>query len=360
MPLPVTVQSNSVSIGRHFSFSFHRTLRVPDDDRTRGLPAGLGHFDVSRVDDYADRVPPSWVEHGGVFICMWPHEAMWINFHGVRDVPVAVRVAAGKVCAVTGKPWSPALEGGAEQNYMVVPGQRWIDGFKCADGRVRQFVGTLLGSGETVEKQVTGKEEVGGLQLQVFETRPDRRPPPNSGYTFLRGASGSGCFGGTTLPEIYCMAADAQPMMQAMAASSDIGKPLGARVKGAEMGLGAGGLIEQAILNAGEYQPDAFDPEATGRVFIHIVDAAMYKEITGKKPHASPITPEDYRKAGYPWFSTWGEDAGKDVKVKPALAEIKSVGQIQKEKAPKQSGLINADNDKVVHLGGKPVSDGNW
>lgn len=379
MPLPVAVQRNTIRIGDHFSFRFHRTLRVPDNDRTHALPANLGTFEVCRVDDYPERVPKEWLEHGGVFICMWPHEAMWISLSGELDAPVAVKLAAGKVCAITGKPWAAGLEGGAEQNYMLVPGQLWIDGFKCRDGRVRQFVGSQLGQGETVEAQVTGKEDVGGFQLQIFESRQDHRPAPSAGRATQNTLADEPLFAGGL--KLHTLVPRRPERHGGILRFHNVGQMAGTptvcsvgpvsagafmaatpeQVKGAEMGLAAGGLIEQAILKAGSYQPAAFDLAQTGRVFIHIVDANLFHAITGRPAHPSPISEATYKAKGYPWFSTWALDAGNDVAVKEPLAKIKSVGQIEKEKkTATQQGLIDADCGTVIPLGGKIVKDGNW
>lgn len=50
------------------SVVFNRTLRIPDDGRTHPLPPGLGHFPIKHVDDYKDKVPSKWVQHGGVML----------------------------------------------------------------------------------------------------------------------------------------------------------------------------------------------------------------------------------------------------------------------------------------------------
>ena len=55
--LDVTIHADRVQIGRHFSVSFERTLRIPDDGRDYPLPPSVGQFPVRRVADYADRVP---------------------------------------------------------------------------------------------------------------------------------------------------------------------------------------------------------------------------------------------------------------------------------------------------------------
>lgn len=59
---------------------FLRTLRIPDDDQDHLLPPGLGRFPLRHVDDHAQRVPSSWMEHGGVMLPMYQSEAMWLNF----------------------------------------------------------------------------------------------------------------------------------------------------------------------------------------------------------------------------------------------------------------------------------------
>jgi ubiquitin len=58
-------------------------------------------------------------------------------------------------------------EGGSLQDYIVVPGQRWLDGIATSNGTVRQFVAMPFGSGHSVESQITGQDAVGGIQIEV-------------------------------------------------------------------------------------------------------------------------------------------------------------------------------------------------
>src|SRR3712207_3544367 len=88
---------------------FQRTLRIPDDGRDYPLPPGLGAFPRRHVDDFAARVPESWMRHGGVMLPMYQSEAMWLRFSTPRGYPFAVKVAAGKLNAVTGEPWRDGL-----------------------------------------------------------------------------------------------------------------------------------------------------------------------------------------------------------------------------------------------------------
>ena len=52
--------------GASLAINFQRTLRIPDNDETYSLPPGLGRFPLRHVDDFAARLPASWIEHGGV------------------------------------------------------------------------------------------------------------------------------------------------------------------------------------------------------------------------------------------------------------------------------------------------------
>ena len=70
------------------------------------------------------------------------------------------------------------------QDYVVTPKQSWLDGIASHDGRVRQFVAMSLGSGYSVEAQVTGKELVGGLQFMITPAKFD--PPALPTYSPLQ------------------------------------------------------------------------------------------------------------------------------------------------------------------------------
>jgi hypothetical protein len=326
-----------------FGVQFQRTLRIPDDGKNYPLPPGLGAFPVRRVLDYKDRVPAEWVKTSGVFIPMYQREAMWISFQSRSWRPNAVKIAAGKVNAVSGKPWEQKLlppepgRRGAEplQDYMVCPPQPWLDGFNTGEGSIRQFVAMPLGMGYTVEGQVTGKEEHGGLQIIVYEPKPGRFPeqPPPRPQGPMRGA----------------------PMAMPPPA------PAAAPAKGTAMGLAAGGKITQKIYSD-PHGLETWDEANHGRVFIHIVNSVMWTEITGEAPPPTPVTAKSYTQAGYPWFQLYDEGAG-DIAASPVLQGVKSVAQMDA-----QHGFVGVeDNDPIsispAQVKGLPknvVPDGDW
>lgn len=85
-------------------------------------------------------------------------EAIWISFESNFDdtrraaYPFAVKIAAGKICAVSGEEWSEGLRSGEPQNYVVLPDQPWLDGFAVERDVIRQFVAMPLGSGYSAEE----------------------------------------------------------------------------------------------------------------------------------------------------------------------------------------------------------------
>lgn len=121
----------------HCSIEFQRTLRIPDDNNNYPLPPGLGRYPLRHLDDFAMRCPEAWRRRGGVFLPMHQGEAMWINFGSAYGAyPFAVKIATGKVCALTGDAWVNHLNQDP-QDYIVLPEQPWLDGY-CLGSAARQ------------------------------------------------------------------------------------------------------------------------------------------------------------------------------------------------------------------------------
>lgn len=99
---------------------------------------------------------------------------MWIRLSGSK--PFALKIYLGGVNGVSGEPMIPNMatylkrtnSAARKQDYVVVPGQPWLDGIATSPGLVKQFVAMPYGSGYSVEHQVTGTETVGGLQFEII------------------------------------------------------------------------------------------------------------------------------------------------------------------------------------------------
>jgi hypothetical protein len=160
-----------------------RTLRVPEDGKNYPLPAYFGSYPLLNVATFSDRLPPHMRKKGGLVIPMFQREALSLDFGKDSEERFAIRIYAGSINAISGRqPQNQASE--REQDYIVVPKQRRLDGFLAGKGVVKQFVAMPLGFGYSVEKQVTGTVFIGGIQLEIIPRLSDKvkfiRPQRNN------------------------------------------------------------------------------------------------------------------------------------------------------------------------------------
>lgn len=117
---------------------------MPDDGKLHSLPAALGAFPLYNAAAYAGALPEKIVKDGGVFFPMWQREALWIGLKANIGRRFALRVSVGRINAISGQSIDDkSIHGGREasvQDYVVVPGQDWLDGICVGPGTVRQFV----------------------------------------------------------------------------------------------------------------------------------------------------------------------------------------------------------------------------
>ena len=314
------IVNDQLVMGR-VTVEFQRTLRIPETG-LHPLPPGLGRFPLRRVEDYPDTAPAEWLARGGVMLPIYQREAMWLSFDASE--PAALQVGVGKVCAVSGLPWIEHLVKDP-QNYVVLPDQPWLDGINAGDGFIRQFVAVPLGSGATVEGQVTGQETHGGVQLRAvglteqalaaWHTRPD-----------------------VCEEDMICAGPPAPGS--------------------AGMGLGAGGRMRQEVYADDRPLAD-YDETGAQRVFVHLCSAAQWTAITGEVPPPTPVDRDAYVEAGLPWFDYYNADA-HDLEPSATLAKVKTVGQ---KLGAEDDPFVPIDPNIVIKLGdvsSDTVTDGKW
>jgi hypothetical protein len=285
----VRLDDDRIEITDRFALTLQRTLRIPDDGREYPLPPGLGRFPVYTVDEFRDRVPPAWPD-GALFIPMYQREALWLAFDSAPWKPSVAKVGVGNVNAVSGETWEDELVAGP-QDYVVCPPQLWLDGLNTGEESIRQFVAVPLGSGMTVEGQVSGREAVGGIQLLVFDPKPGRFP-------------------------------DAPPPPQPSMGGMPMALPLD---QGAEMGLGAGGVMRQRIY-PDPHGLDTWIERPTASVSVHIINSEQFRRVTGFDPPPSPIDAHTYIEFGLPWFELYDADLGTI----PASERLRRVKPVDK------------------------------
>ena len=288
--------------------NFQRTLRIPDDDRTYYLPPGLGSFPLRHIDDFADRLPRKMVRRGGVAMPIHQAEALWISFDVGHDTrfghpyPVAVKIATGKICAISGQPWEEGLSEDP-QNYVVLPGQPWLDGYCVEEGVIRQFVAMRLGEGYTAEEQLTGEALHGGLQIAAY-------PMKRKVYEKL--------FPPVPEPRMDWDGEFEIPASPAM-----------------EMGLAPGGRMRQEIYDD-PHGLDVWDLENGSRCFVTMANSAQWMAMTGERPPTVPPTARQYAEAGLPWFDYYDADheAIAGAEELAGLRSVKAMGDKLGEVSP--------------------------
>jgi hypothetical protein len=257
---------------------------------------------------------------------IYQREAMWLSFNASE--PAALQVGVGKVCAVSGLPWIEHLTGDP-QNYVALPRQPWLDGINAGDGFIRQFVAVPLGSGATVEGQVTGEETHGGVQLRSV---------------------------GLTEQALREWRAAQEAVLLEPCADGLDGGPMPAPM--ASMGLGAGGRMRQEVYADDRPLAD-YDQSGARRVFVHLCSAAQWTAITGEVPPPTPVDRDAYLRAGLPWFDFYDADA-RDLDPSEILTKVKTVGE---KLGAEDDPFVPVDPNAVIALGGvspDAVTDGKW
>jgi hypothetical protein len=370
-------ESNKIKID-DLRITFRRTIRVPDNHESSDLPPDMGKFPLYKVDKYADRLPINMTQKGGVFLPMYQKEAMWIGFESRRRY--AIKVFVGGINAISGEPAVPnsatslrrrnlIKRGKSVQDYVVVGsnGQKWLDGVAVEPGKVRQFVAMPVGTGHSVEAQMTGQETTAGIQFEIsrLDMKPDELslsginlseieiPEVNDSNRIsvtvktltgkhipITASHDTTILGMKFLIQLReGMPTDQQRLIFEGRQLED-GKTLKEcnitdgskvhlilRLRGGylppdpEMNIAAGGLITQSIarLPRGDYKktvPITFN--------VQVLNSAGFNHVTGKEPPRSPVSAKTYADAGYPFFSMYEEPTTID----GDFQGLKSIAQI--------------------------------
>lgn len=328
-PLPICLDKSTNSdffdeilIGRFTRISFHRTLRIPEDGRDYPLPAGLGRFPIHRVEDYADKVPAKWLQEGGFFIPLYQKEALFLQLEGPQWHPTIAKICVGRINAVSGKSYSEGLSR-QQQDYVVIPNQKWLDGICSGIGLVKQFVAMPLGQGYTIEAQITDDERFGGFQIVVMNPVDGRFPNRNPAIDSriedeeeARRRRKSGALCTSPLPDVSFSLGSAP----------------------VSMGIAAGGTIKQQI-QKDTYGVNSWSNDKKRSLTIHLVNSMAYKTITGMDPPTSPITAAAYQRAKIPWYSHYDETAPV-IKPPSIFKRIMSIAAIDKKR-----GITPSDDE---------------
>ncbi|KAI0487632.1 hypothetical protein F4859DRAFT_525725, partial [Xylaria cf. heliscus] len=384
--------ANSISV-KHISphhrwqslkIKFKRTVRVPDNTDKAILPPDLGNFPLFKTCDFTSKLPADMAAEGGVFFPMYQREAMGIRF--TADSPFMIKVYAGGVNAVSGEHHLETVETKMRrldlvskdeiiQDYVVVPQQRWLDGFTVSPGVARQSVAMPLGLGYTVEAHLTGQQVAGGLQFEITPSLPKKRfihpQLPNASIKIktLTGTRRRIPFSASytiedikeTVQDVLRIPVNKQRLIFNGAQLDDrrtlsyygIQKnsvlDLVLRLGGGSlckpMGMAAGGKIRQVIYKDSN-DPNIWASTSTITIPVHALTTTMFRHVTGREPPPCPISAATYAQAGLPFFDFPEEPSG----ISGAFDGIKSVNEINVNRGI-ASGAEPKVEPRVVTIG---------
>ncbi|CVK91361.1 uncharacterized protein FMAN_09498 [Fusarium mangiferae] len=343
------------------TITFRRTIRVPDNKNTSGLPPDQGAFPLFKIQDYARTFPLSMAQKGGMFIPMYQREALWIKFESTKTY--AIRIHVGNVNIVSGEPNVPNYatelrrrqllkKEKSIQDYIVVPDQKWIDGVATAPGQVKQFVAMPIGTGTSVECQMNGEETSAGIQLDITRLDPLLSGPKDNINVMVKELGGkiSNYFLSRfsrveTLKSFVKAKVGVDVACQTLVWASqnlkdklrlcDYNLENGAvlhlftRLRGGslmiqeqEMNIAAGGLIRQNIV---EHPKGEYKKTSQITINLQILNSVSFKRVTGQEPPKSPISAATYAKAGHPFFSL---DEGPTT-ISGNFSDLQSIAQLK-------------------------------
>ncbi|KUJ10777.1 ubiquitin-domain-containing protein [Mollisia scopiformis] len=375
--------------------SLRRTIRVPDNDQAYLLPPDCGAFPIYSVNRFKHQLPNDMAEKGGLFIPMYEREAMWINFESIQ--PFAVKISVGGINAVSGDSATDALSAsrlrerqqkGTLQDYVVTGRnmQQWLDGIAAEEGKVKQFIATPVGSGYSVEAQLTGADNVAGLQFEVMALK--KMDAITIYVKTLTGRTISLTVDLTmTVDDVKCLIQDKEGIppdqqrlifegsqlqdecvLASLGIESDCVLHLVLRLRGgfiyeqlslvekakydrdqhekrsaaaeeerrvSEMTIAAGGTIHQAIVKD-KISDSHWDKHSTISFNLQILNAANFHSLLGISAPNTPISAATYAEYGYPFFKLYEDKSG----IKGNFEGVKSVGQLRKD-----AGTHNPDED---------------
>ncbi|KAL9653421.1 hypothetical protein ABK040_002057 [Willaertia magna] len=372
------------------SLSFHRTLRIPEDGKVYPLPPSLGSFPIKRVDDYLNKVPKEWIPKGGVFIPLFQREALWIQFNNTStEYPHALKVATGKVNALSGEGWDEEIKKRNVQDYCVTPLQPWLDGINSGNGVIKQFVAMRLGEGYTVEGQVTGEEKVGGVQIVCYrpkETQRVNKFQPKNNITIKKKTTNNTFYNkwnyskpttNAPPPNPWAVPPSAfnnpqfiipqqQPVLSTYNQNSSCSAPMVDDLFGG-YSTTVSSTTAASLPHKSSSSKQSVDLFCFDQCESYSSSNNFNNNSADKDPPETPISAKTYSSYGYPWFDWYNENV-KSVQKSTILEQVKSVSQVDQQKFAwpiQDNSTCNINNVKVIKSNYNPYSknsvrDGDW
>ncbi|KAF2031589.1 hypothetical protein EK21DRAFT_99541 [Setomelanomma holmii] len=350
-PLDIKLQTDHVLVNNDLKISF----------QTSYLPPNLGAFPLKPVSTYADKLTASMVSKGSLFFPMYQCEAMWINFSCKQRQDYMMKIYFGGVDAISGESaietaatklrrQQRKAEGKLLQDYIVVPGQLWLDGIANSDGTVRQFFAMPFGSGHSVEHQVTGQDAAGGIQIEIT---PYKERPGDGHLITILTLTGKHIELNTSKTDTIEIIKNRihekegipnHVTLESYGVTKKSTLFLILRLRGGgapqhEMSVAAGGQIHQVIEK--DHLGEDWLVDRTTVFNVQVLNSAVYRAVTGNAPPTKPVDAQTYKNNNLPFVKLYEEPSG----ISGDFSMVKSIGEIEGK-------ADNKVEPKVLHIGG--------
>jgi len=346
--------------------TFRKCARVPEGPTSHPLRPRGPHFpifDVSSTPDDTDPTPsllPDGFSKGSALIPMYQKEALWMDFNvkepvalkcvcnagtpqeynvltGQRDVPLLMKIKKSHI-------WPP----NAQQNYMILPQQRWLADRNIGEGRMAQFCATRLDDGNAAEAQMSGAAQ-NSIQISAFPLlkddadvyfTPKLNTPPvdlfctpedaglrSGDVVYLRSKSLPG--GRSATLADHGIGAHAVLTLEFVPGAGPAPAPPNPPSNSVMEGFSCGGRITDKIYPDLVYGPEKWDVDVEAKSTVHMVNSRVFVSCTGRPMPETSITEKNYKKIGMPkaFLPSWNEEPDSNGLLSNEVSEITSERQ---------------------------------
>ena len=308
--------------------TFEKAFRAEQEGQEASKLSTKARFPLKHIDDYAAKIPAKLLKRGGIILPMYQSEALAIHFmphkakssdgspyenaEGKSWYPFIVKVGCGLINAVSGGNIKDKLSS-YPQNYLFIDKPTLLYGMNDKSGVIRQFIASPLGKGITVEEQLTGNAQYGGIQLIIY---PLKKKTFEEFYAPQKKMLGEKILFSLEIP---CLRLDDRIFSKKGYIPNEsvanekykeecnwLNDHSGPKRIIPSMGISYGERI-CSLFEKDFYDHTDWDRKHYSRCFVHILNSEAWEEITGEKPETNAISEKQYRSFRLSWKEEYCE-----------------------------------------------------